>query len=374
MEKITGIASAAKTRLQSIDAFRGATLAFMVLVNNAGGNQSYGPLEHSQWNGWTPTDVVFPTFLFIVGIAITLSLGSRVAANTPRSALLGPIFRRSLIIYALGLLVYLFPYFNFSTMRVLGVLQRIAICYLAGSLIYLWTSGTRAVIAWIVFLLGGYWLLMTLVPVPGYGPGRLDVEGNLAHYVDRIVLGNHNYSQTKTWDPEGIVSTLPAIATVLFGILAGGILRSKNSLWERITLLFVPGNALIALALICNQWLPINKKLWTSSFSMFMAGLGFVMLAMFVYFVDLRGFERWLKPFIILGRNAIVVYMLSELLAEVLDDVIVRGASLHEWSYRSVFAPIASPENASLLWALSFTFLMFLAAYGLYKRNLIVRI
>jgi predicted acyltransferase len=210
--------------------------------------------------------------------------------------------------------------------------------------------------------------------VPGYGPGRLDVEGNLAHYVDRIVLGNHNYSQTKTWDPEGIVSTLPAIATVLFGILAGGILRSKNSLWERITLLFVPGNALIALALICNQWLPINKKLWTSSFSMFMAGLGFVMLAMFVYFVDLRGFERWLKPFIILGRNAIVVYMLSELLAEVLDDVIVRGASLHEWSYRSVFAPIASPENASLMWALSFTFLMFLAAYGLYKRNLIVRI
>jgi len=363
-----------KTRLQSIDAFRGATMALMVLVNNAGGDQTYSPLEHSLWNGWTPTDVVFPTFLFIVGIAITLSLGSRVARNTPRMTLLGPVFRRSVIIYALGLLVYLFPYFNFSTMRVLGVLQRIGICYLIGSLIYLWTPSTKALITWIVCLLGGYWLLMTLVPVPGYGAGRLDVEGNLAHYVDQIVLGKHNYSQTKTWDPEGIVSTIPAIATVLFGLLAGGILRAKNNLWERITLLFVPGNALIALALICNQWLPINKKLWTSSFSMFMAGLGFTMLALFIYFVDLRGYERWLKPFIILGRNAIVVYMLSELFSEVLDDVKVHGSSLHELSYRTIFAPIASPQNASLLWALSFTFLMYLAAYAMYKKNWIVRI
>jgi predicted acyltransferase len=282
------------------------------------------------------------------------------------------------IIYALGLLVYLFPYFDFSTMRVLGVLQRIGICYLAASIIYLWTPNTRAILTWIVLLLGGYWLMMTLIPVPGYGPGRLDVDGNLAHYVDRIVLGRHNYSQTKTWDPEGIISTLPAIATALFGILAGGILRAKRSLWERITLLFVPGNALIALALICNQWLPINKKLWTSSFSMFMAGLGFVLLAMFVYFVDLRGFDRWLKPFVILGRNAIVVYMLSELLSEVLDDVTLHlasgPASLHDWIYQSVFVPIASPMNASLLWALAFTFLMFLAAYAMHKRNLIVRI
>jgi predicted acyltransferase len=348
-------------------------MALMVLVNNAGGDQSYGPLQHSQWNGWTITDVVFPTFLFIVGIAITLSLGSRVARNTPRMTLLGPVLRRSVIIYALGLLVYLFPYFNFSTMRVLGVLQRIAICYLIGSLIYLWTPSTKALITWIVCLLGSYWLLMTLVPVPGYGAGRLDVEGNLAHYVDQIVLGKHNYSQTKTWDPEGIVSTIPAIATVLFGLLAGGIVRAKNSLWERMALLFVPGNLLLALALICNQWLPINKKLWTSSFSMFMAGLGFVMLAMFIYFVDLRGWERWLKPFIILGRNAIVVYMLSELFSEVLDDVKVHGSSLHELSYRIV-APLASPENASLLWALAFTFLMYLAAYAMYKKNLIVRV
>ncbi len=349
-------------------------MALMVMVNNAGGNQSYAPLEHSQWNGWTITDVVFPTFLFIVGLAITLSLGSKLSGDKPRGALLGPIFRRALIIYALGLLVYLFPYFNFSTMRVLGVLQRIGICYLAGSLIYIWSSSTRAIIGWIVLLLVGYWLLMSFVPVPGYGPGRLDVEGNFAHYVDSVILGKHNYAQTKTWDPEGIVSTLPAIATVLFGILAGGILRSKPSLWERIALLFVPGNLLIAAGMICNQWLPINKKLWTSSFSMFMAGLGFVFVAMFLYFVDLRGHHRWLKPFIILGRNAIVIYMLSELLSEVLDDFSIGGKSLHEHIYESVFAPLASPMNASLMWAIAFTLVMYVVAYAMYKRNLIVRI
>ena len=349
-------------------------MALMVMVNNAGGDQSYAPLQHSVWNGWTITDVVFPTFLFIVGIAITLSLGSKLSSDKPRGALVGPIFRRALIIYALGLLVYLFPYFNFSTMRVLGVLQRIGICYLAGSLIYIWSSSTRAIIGWIVVLLGAYWLLMTLVPVPGYGAGRLDIEGNFAHYVDSIVLGKHNYAQTKTWDPEGVISTVPAIATVLFGILAGGILRSKRSLWERITLLFIPGNLLLAAGMICNQWLPINKKLWTSSFSMFMAGLGFVFLALFVYFVDLRGFQRWLKPFIILGRNAIVIYMLSELLSEVLDDFSVAGQSLHERIYQTVFVPLGSPMNASLLWAITFTLVMYVVAYAMHKRNLIVRI
>jgi predicted acyltransferase len=259
-------------------------------------------------------------------------------------------------------------------MRVLGVLQRIGICYLAGSLIYIWSSSTRAIIGWIVVLLGSYWLLMTLVPVPGYGAGNLSMEGNFAHYVDSIVLGKHNYANTKTWDPEGIISTLPSIATVLFGILAGGILRSKQSLWERITLLFVPGTLLLAAGMICNQWLPINKKLWTSSFSMFMAGLGFVFLALFVYFVDLRGFQRWLKPFIILGRNAIVIYMLSELLSEVLDDFNVAGQSLHERIYQTIFVPLASPMNASLLWAIAFTLVMYVVAYAMYKRNLIVRI
>src|SRR6185312_12573130 len=239
------------SRLVALDAFRGATMALMVLVNNAGdGHNAYGPLQHSAWNGWTITDVVFPTFLWIVGVAIALSIGRRLERGVARSQLMGQVLRRAVVLYALGLLVYLFPRFDFSTMRVLGVLQRIAICYLIAAAIYLSTTTARARILWIVLLLAGYWLLMKLVPAPGYDAGRLDIEGNLAHYIDRIILGRHNYLFTKTWDPEGIVSTLPAIATTLFGVLAGQLLRWKKSLMERTTVLFLIGNTLLAAGLI----------------------------------------------------------------------------------------------------------------------------
>ena len=184
--------TASGNRLVSVDAFRGATMALMVIVNNAGG-PSYKQLQHSEWNGWTITDTVFPTFLWIVGVAITLSLGKRLANGVPRSQLLGPIFRRALILYVLGLLVYVYPAFSLSTQRWMGVLQRIAICYLIASVIYLYTS-IRGQIAWMLGLLAAYWLLMAFAPVPGYGSGRLDVAGNFAHYVDQIVLGRHNYA------------------------------------------------------------------------------------------------------------------------------------------------------------------------------------
>jgi len=345
-------------------------MALMVLVNNAGdGHNVYGPLRHSDWNGWTITDVVFPTFLWIVGVAITLSVGSRLERGVARSALMRQVLRRALVLYALGLLVYLFPGFHFASMRVLGVLQRIAICYLIASAIYLSTTTVRARILWIVSLLTGYWLLMKLAPVPGFGPGRLDVEGNLAHYVDRIVLGQHNYLSTKTWDPEGIVSTLPAIATALFGVLAGQLLRIKKSLMERTTALFFMGNALVALGLICDVWLPINKKLWTSSFALFMAGLAAILLAMFIYLVDHLGYRRVFQPFVIMGLNAIAVYMLSELLA-----ISLNALRLQEWLYQHCFLVLASPRNASLLWAIVFTLLMYLAAYLMYRKRWFLRV
>jgi len=366
-------------RLVSLDAFRGATMALMVLVNNSGdGSHTYGPLNHSEWNGWTITDVVFPSFLWIVGVSMTLSLGRRLESGTSKSALMLQAFRRAAIIYALGLLSYLFPYFDFSTMRVLGVLQRIGICYFIASAIYLWTPKVKAQIAWIVSLLGVYWLLMAFVPVPGYGAGRLDVDGNLAHYIDRIVLGAHNYQWTKTWDPEGIVSTLPAIATALFGILAGHVLRMKKTLPERTTILFFTGNVLIALGLICDVWLPINKKLWTSSFALFMAGLDFVLLAGFIYLVDGKGYKRAVQPAVVMGMNAITIYMLSELLAVSLG-VIHWGTgatrtTLQAWLYKTCFTPLASPYNAALLWAVVFTLLMYVAAYAMYKKKWFVRI
>jgi predicted acyltransferase len=356
-------------RLVSLDAFRGATIALMVLVNDPGdGSHVYPPLQHSEWHGWTITDVVFPSFLWIVGVAMTLSMAKHLESGIPRGKIMLRVLRRSIILYLLGCFLYAYPHFNWSTQRVLGVLQRIAICYLIASAIYL-TTGIRGQIIWIVGLLVSYWLLMKLVPVPGYGAGRLDVEGNLAHYVDRMVLGRHNYHSTKTWDPEGIISTLPAIATTLFGIMAGHIIRLKRTLTERTVWLFLTGNLLLALGLICDIWLPINKKLWTSSFSLFMAGLDFVILAMFIWLVDHLGHQRLVKPLFIMGVNAIAVYMASELIAGTLEFT-----HLHEGIYDTVFAPLALPINASLLWAVAYTVLMYLFAWFLYRRRWFLRV
>jgi predicted acyltransferase len=251
---------------------------------------------------------------------------------------------------------------------VLGVLQRIAICYFAASLIFLFT-GVRGQILWIAGLLAAYWMMMTLIPVPGYGPGRLDVEGNFAHYIDQLALGRHNYQSTKTWDPEGIVSTLPAIATALFGVLAGHILRLRRTLAERTTWLFVAGSLLIAAGLISSAWLPINKKLWTDSFCLFMAGLDFTGFAIFVWLIDGQGWRKPVKPLVIFGMNSIVVYMASEGLAEFLD-----AASLQKPIYRTVFVPLASPANASLLYSLTFVAVIYVLAYLLYRRGWFLRV
>lgn len=360
---------ATHNRLVALDAFRGATMALMVLVNDPGdGHNVYAPLAHSEWNGWTPTDVVFPSFVWIVGIALTLSLAKRIAAGVSRATLFRQAFRRAVILYLLGIAVYAAPAFDPSTQRLLGVLQRIAICYLAAAAIYL-TTRVRGQIAWLVGLLTVYWLLMAFVPVPSYGAGRLDVEGNLAHYVDRIILGAHNYHSTKTWDPEGVLSTLPAIATALFGVLCGQMLQMKRSLAERVIRMVLLGAVLIAAGELCNIWLPINKKLWTSSFTLFMAGLDFVLLGAFLWIVDGLGHKRAVRPLVIMGLNPITIYMISELLDEALN---VSG--LHRSIYQSVFAPLASPINASLLWALAYTGLMFLIAWVMYKRGWIVRV
>jgi predicted acyltransferase len=368
----------APSRLVSLDAFRGATIALMVLVNTAGdGRHVYPPLEHSAWNGWTITDVVFPSFLWIVGVSLTLSLAKRIAAGASRRSLFVQVARRAAILYALGLLIYAFPAFDVHTFRILGVLQRIALCYFIASAIYL-TTGLRAQIVWIVSLLAVYWAAMMLIPAPGISAGSLEMNNNLANYVDRVVLGRHNYAGTKTWDPEGIISTLPAIATTLLGIMAGYIMRSRRVLAERTTWLFLIGNALIILGLICDHWLPINKKLWTASFTLFMAGLDFSLFAAFAWIVDGHGYRRVVKPFVILGMNAIAIYMCSEMLDEILSAIRWgSGAgtmSLRRWIYETVFAPLAAPINASLLYAIAYVLLMFGIAYGMYRRRWFVRV
>jgi predicted acyltransferase len=354
-------------RLVSLDAFRGAVMALMIVVNNNGSeHDAYAQLRHADWHGWTLTDTVFPSFVWIVGVAITLSLGKRLAAGVPRSQLLRSALRRAAILFLFGLAVYVYPTFSLSHQRILGVLQRLAICYLAASAIYLW-CGLRGQIAWLAGLLTAYWLLMTFAPVPGFGAGRLDVEGNFAHYVDRLVLGSHNYRHTHDWDPEGVVSTLPAIATAIFGLLAGRLLQLRRSLVERTARMFLAGVLLIVGGWVFSFVMPINKKLWTDSFCVFMAGLDFTVCAAFVWLIDGQGWKRPFQPAVILGMNAIAIYLASEGVAELIDGIQPR-------IYRTLFAPLASPANASLLYSLAFAAVMYLIAYVMYRRRWFLRV
>jgi predicted acyltransferase len=356
-------------RLVSLDAFRGITIALMILVNTPGDAEaSYWPLKHADWHGWTPTDVVFPSFLWIAGVALTIAFERRLAAGATRKRLFLQTGRRALILYAIGLLLCGFPLFDLATLRWMGVLQRIAICTLVGSAIWL-TTAVWGRVGWILGLLATYWALMMLVPVPGYGAGRLDVDGNLAHYVDRIVLGAHNWTETKTWDPEGCVSTLPALATFLFGTLAGTWLRDSRPLTARLAGLAAAGAALVAVGLVCDHWLPINKKIWTTSFAIFMAGLDCVLYAVMAWLIDVRGWRRPVRPFAILGMNSIAVYVASELLDPFLSIVNVR-----DWIYERAFVPLASAYNASLLYAIAYTVVMLGLAWILYRQRLFIRV
>jgi predicted acyltransferase len=364
-------------RLVSLDAFRGATMAFMVLVNTAGtGDHVFPPLQHAHWHGWTPTDVVFPSFVWITGLSMTLSLGRRLEAGTStKSALLLQALRRALILFALGLLIYSFPVPDLGTFRILGVLQRIAIAYFVSAAIYLY-SGVRGQVLWTLGFLASYWLLMFYAPVPGYGAGRLDIEGNFAHYIDRIVLGSHNYINTKTWDPEGIVSTLPAIASCLLGILAGHVMALRSwSVTRRARELALLGSVLLSAGLIGDQWLPINKNIWTSTFALFMAGLDCMLFGLFLWVADVLQWGRFFRPLVIMGMNAIAIYMSSELIDVTLYKIPMGASTLRVWLYETLFAPLSSvPEVSSLLYAMAYVALHFVIAWVLFKKNWFIRV
>lgn len=363
-------------RLMSLDVFRGATMASMLLVNNPGDwDHIYSQLDHAAWNGWTFTDLIFPFFLWIVGVAIPLSMGKRIENGEPRSATLWRIVRRSAIIILLGLFLNGFPYYNFSTMRFPGVLQRIGVCYFFASLIFINTKIRGQIIA-IIGLLGGYWLLMAFAPVPGWGHGLLAEHGNFSEYIDSLVLNGHMWRETKTYDPEGIVSTLPAIATVLFGIQAGHLLRSRKSAGEKAARLFVIGCALLVAGEIMNLWLPINKKLWTSTYSVFMAGMAMVVFAVCYWLVDVKGRTTWAKPFAIYGMNAITVFVLTGLLGRISTSL-----DFKTWLYahmKSGFehlaGSLATPKNCSLIYALMYVVLMYIVAWVMYRKKWFVRI
>ena len=359
-------------RLLALDTFRGLTIAGMILVNNPGTwDAVYSPLRHADWHGWTPTDLIFPFFLFIVGVSIALALGRRAASNGPQGKLYLKIVRRSVIIFALGLVIYGFPYYQLSTLRIPGVLQRIAVCYLVASIVFLKTGWKgQAIIA--AGLLVSYWLLMTLVPVPGYGAGDLSMEGNLAAYLDRQLLAGHTWKPL--YDPEGLLSTVPAIATTLFGVMAGSWITSKREGLEKTVGLFVAGAAGIIIGWAWGAWFPINKALWTSSYTVLTAGMALQFLALCYWLIDIKGYRRWTKPFVIFGVNAIAVYVLSSIMATALETWHIGGATIKEFLYNNLFASWASPINASLLWAISYVLFWLGVMTLLYRRKIFIKV
>ncbi|MCZ2077650.1 MAG: DUF5009 domain-containing protein [Bryobacterales bacterium] len=378
MPSMRPLDSGSKGRLESLDVFRGATIAAMILVNNPGSFQNaYAPLLHAQWNGWTFTDVIFPSFLWIAGVAMTLSFRKRMERGEDRAALVRHALRRAAIIFALGLFLNAFPHFQLATLRIPGVLQRIAVCYLAAAAIVLYTS-VRAQLAILVSLLAGYWILMKSVPVPGYGAGVLEPLGNLAQWIDSRVLAGHMWSHTKTWDPEGILSTLPSIATVLFGVFAGHALRRTGGSTRTLLVLAGSGLLLVFSGELMSLWFPINKNLWSPSFAVLMAGIATLVFTACYWLVDVKRIRAWARPFAIYGMNAIAIYVLAGVLADTLNILKVPATgetiSLWNWIYTRMFVPLANPFNASLLFALTFVLLLYAVAYFLYRRGWFIKV
>ena len=373
------VARSATQRLLSLDVFRGLTIAGMVLVNNPGSwNHIYWPLAHASWHGWTPTDLIFPFFLFIVGVAIPLALGPRIEQGGDTRNLYWKIIKRSLIIFALGLFLAGFPYFQFGTIRIMGVLQRIALCYLFAALIFLKTDLRKQLVI-TAALVVGYWLVMTLVPAPGFKMGDFGPEGNIASFIDRKILGRHIWSQGKIYDPEGLLSTIPALASTLLGVITGQLLRLQRKQYEKVSFILLAGLACLVVGWIWNLFFPINKSLWTSSYVLFTGGLAMQFLALCYWLIDMKSYRRWAKPFIVFGVNAIALFVGSGLMARLLGLIKVPRAegtriSLKTWIYDKFFLSWAPPYRASLMFAIGFILLWLGLMWILYKRKILIKI
>jgi predicted acyltransferase len=379
-ESATAASPSASSRLMSLDLFRGATIAGMILVNNAGSEpNSYWPLKHSQWNGWTPTDLVFPFFLFIVGVAMTFSFSSRLKRGESRQELLRHVLWRGLALFALGMFLNGFPnQYQLASWRVYGVLQRIAICYVISAILALWTDWR----VWLVTIVGclvGYWILMRFVPVPGFGVPTheiplLDPDRNFAAWLDRRLLAGHLYEGTR--DPEGVLSTIPAVATSLLGMLTGQWLRSVRSARSKALGMAAFGLIGVVAGKILNLGFPINKKLWTSSYVIFTAGLALLGLSLCYWIADVKKWRGlWTKPLLVFGMNAIAAYVFAEILSALLDHMHTgSGQSWQESVYEKVFVPLSSPANASLLYALAYVAVCWTAMFVLYRKAIFLKI
>jgi len=367
--------AASSQRLVSLDAFRGLTIAAMILVNNPGSwGDIYAPLAHADWHGWTPTDLIFPFFLFIVGVSMTFSFAKRLEEGD-RSHLYRQIFRRTAIIYGLGLLLSAFPDFDLGNLRYVGVLPRIAMVYLVTSLIVLNLS-RRAQIWVFAGLLVGYWGVMKWVPVPEYGAGVLTPEGNLAGWIDSLLLPGRLYQGT--WDPEGLLSTLPAVATALSGVFTGYWLRSGRDHLQIARGMAVAGGLALIAGLVWSHWFPINKNLWTSSYVLLSSGAAIVCLSLLYWLIEVREYRKRAQPAVIFGVNAIALFVLSGLVTRLLIRIHVDGdpdpITVKQWLLETLFASWASPMNASLAFALTYVLFWWVLMALLYRRKIFIKI
>jgi predicted acyltransferase len=361
-------------RLVSLDVLRGLTIAGMILVNDPGSwEYVYAPLLHAEWHGCTPTDLVFPFFLFMVGVAISIALGKRIATGADTKALAFKIIKRSAIIFLIGLLLSGFPSYDLSSIRIPGVLQRIALVYLFCSLIFINTTWIGQ-LRWAVSLLVVYWFLMNFIPVPGVGAPNLDPTTNLGAWLDNLLLHGHLWSQTKVWDPEGILGTIPAISTGLSGILVGHLLKSNLTEERKVIWLFIAGAISIVLALLWDLSFPINKPLWTSSYVLYTSGIAMQCLAVCYWFIDVLEYKKWTTPWVAFGVNALSAYVLSGLLARLLGIIKIGDQSLKGWIFDHFFISWMDPYTASLAFAIVFVLCLFIPSWLLYKRGIIIKV
>jgi predicted acyltransferase len=378
-------------RLLSLDFFRGLTVATMILVNNPGSwAHIYAPLEHAEWNGCTPTDLVFPFFLFIVGVSIAYAMGSKKLDPSTHNKTILRALKRGLILFGLGLLLAVFPrnfetFFNdpvapFANLRIFGVLQRIGVVFFICSVIFLKQS-EKNIFRTIIIILAAYWALMMFVPVPGVGYANLEKETNLGAWLDRTILTEaHLWKTAKTWDPEGILSTLPAIATGLFGVLVGVYLKRKDvEPGTKISWLFSIGILSVIAGLLWDLEFPINKALWTSSYVLYTGGLATMSLALSYWIIDVNKYNRFTKPFVIYGVNAITVFFVSGLLPRLINMIKIEQANGEKVGaltafYQKFFVPYFSPINASLAYAIFVILFFYVILWAMYKKNIIIKV
>jgi predicted acyltransferase len=363
-------------RLLSLDVFRGLTIAGMILVNSPGNDTAYAPLDHAAWNGLTPTDLVFPFFVFIVGVSLVFSLAKRLEQGHDRTELLAQVTKRTLIIFGLGLLLNGFPHYALGSIRIPGVLQRIALCYFVGALFFLWTNISIQIGA-IVVLLFGYWWVMTHLQAPGFLMGDLTKEGNFAAYIDRALFGVHMYRPV--YDPEGLLSTFPAIASGLLGNLTGYWLRSPGTPARKATGCIQAGLVFLLGGWKWGQYFPINKALWTSSYVLVTTGLALLIFGVCYWAIEIRDWKKWSKPFEVFGTNAIAAYFLHVFFLKVqnlwhITRLDGTPGNIRIFLTEHLFSPFMSAENASLAYASCYTLFWLGFFWILYRKRIFIKI